>query len=156
MFRNLTDSPNTDLTVWRIQIWLYYEYGSDRITNTDLTVLRIRIWPYYQYGSDCITNTDLTVLPIQIWLYYQYRSDCITNTDLTVLPIRIWLYPNTNRNVDVPELGSSRYIETRSPVASNYHQCNQVHPIHLLHHVLLHTVSSNLRSPINRLWARLL
>ena len=44
-------------------------------------------------------------------------------------------YQNTTRNVDVPELGSSRYIETRSP-ADRHHQSHQVHPVHLLHYIV--------------------
>ena len=46
----------------------------NRITNTNLTVSRIRIWLYYEYGSDRITNIDLTVLQIRIWLYYEYSQ----------------------------------------------------------------------------------
>jgi hypothetical protein len=36
-------------------------------------------------------------------------------------------YQNISRNVDVPELGSSRYIETQSPTDRHY-QLYQVYP----------------------------
>ena len=59
------------------------------------------------------------------------------------------MYPNTSRNVDVPEPGSSRYIETRSPAGSNYHQCNQVHQFTCYFTCSFTLSSSDSRSPIN-------
>src|SRR6266576_1622919 len=59
------------------------------------------------------------------------------------------MHPNTNRNVDVPVLGSSRYIETRSPVDSNNQSMRSSSPVHSLLHLLLHPIA--LRSPLTYL-----
>src|SRR5438105_10336124 len=56
------------------------------------------------------------------------------------------IHPNTNQNVDVPVLGSSRYIETQSPVDSNNQSIRSSSPVYLLLHLLLYPVA--LQSPL--------
>jgi len=55
-----------------------------------------------------------------------------------------------SRNVDIPELGSSRYIETRSPVDRHY-QLYQVHPLHLVHYIVHRVVLQPPPTHINKL-----